>query len=195
MTMSDATSRASLPTTEPARTSRTPESGPSPTGRRRRRRAGRAAVATLLAAVGCTAVVAGMSGVAAATMTPAGARVTTPAAPPPSAPCRSITGRLCGQRTVVLNDRDGGQTITVARGTEITVTLSGQAGVWAEPRTTDDAVVHRLTGHRSADGSASGTFVAQRDGTADITSTMAPHCSGICPLWLKVWAVHILVRG
>lgn len=193
--MSDATSRASLPTTQPVRTSRTREAAPSPAGPHRRRRTGGAVLATLLAAVGCTAVVAGMSGTAAATMTPTAARVAGPAVPPPSIPCRSLTGGLCGHRTVVVTDRDAGQTITVARGTEITVSLSGQAGVWAEPKTTNDAVVHRLSGHRSPGGSASGIFVAERDGTADITSTMAPHCSGICPQWLKVWAVHILVKG
>jgi hypothetical protein len=193
--MNDETSRASLPTTEPVHASGTSGSGRSAARPGRRPRARYAALATLLAAVGCTAVVAGTSGAAAATTTPAATRVAAPAGPPPSAPCRSVMGGLCGHRTVVLTERNGGQTVTVASGTVITVTLSGQAGVWTEPQSSNDSVVHRLSGQRDRDGGARATFVAQRDGTADITSTMAPHCSGICPLWLKIWAVHLVVTG
>jgi hypothetical protein len=184
--MRDETSRAPVAETEPVRASR-PRLG---------RRAGRATLATLVAALGLTAVVGGTTA-AAATMSPTAAKVATPAPapPPPGAPCRSITGGPCGQRTIVLTDRNGGQTLTVARGTSITVTLSGRDGVWSEPQSSNGTVLHRVAARRDRDGGASGIFVAERDGTADITSTVSPHCSGICPDLLRLWVVHIVVRG
>ena len=96
---------------------------------------------------------------------------------------------------MALTESSNGRTITVARGTEITVRLSGRSGVWAVPQSSDGSVVHRLSGRRGGDGGASASFLAQRSGTADLTSTAAPHCSGICPLLLRVWTVHIVVRA
>jgi hypothetical protein len=203
MTTRDETSRAAaLPGNEPACTPLTSPAGRSAAGPRRVRRPGGILLATLLAALGCTAVVGGMPGAAAATMRPTAAMVVTttpaPTAGRTSAPCRSTTGGSCGQqhRTVVLTDRNGGQTITVSSGTEITVSLSGRSGVWAEPRSSNGAVLRQLSGRREKDGGASGTFQAEAGGgSANITSTVAPHCSGICPMAIRLWVVHIVVRG
>lgn len=112
-----------------------------------------------------------------------------------SPPCRSVHGGLCGglHGTVVITDKDGGQSYTVEKGTIIRVELSGNDGVWSEPQSSASSVVHRNSGQRDRDGGASGTFRAKSDGSADIDATAAPHCTKICPMIMRVWSVDITV--
>jgi hypothetical protein len=141
----------------------------------------RAILPLLVAALGFGATAAASAPVAAAT----------------SAPCRSVTGGPCGvlHGTVRITDQNGGETITVAKGTVIRLTLSGKTGVWTAPQTGDATVLHRVSAGTNHDGGASGSFRARTAGSADLTSTVHPHCSKVCTMMARLWTVHIVVSS
>lgn len=120
---------------------------------------------------------------------------TAPVAAATTAPCRGVTGGPCGvpHGTVRLTDKDGGETITVAKGTLVRLDLSGKTGVWTEPQSSDATVLHRVSGSKRHDGGASGSFRARSTGPADITSTVHPPCARVCTMMARLWTVHIVV--
>lgn len=95
----------------------------------------------------------------------------------------------------MVTDRDGGATIQVRAGTTVQVRLAATGGPyrWTEPASSDDATVHRTSGSTAADGSATGTFVAERSGRATLTASDDPHCTPACGAPSRLWTVTVVV--
>jgi cytoskeletal protein RodZ len=88
---------------------------------------------------------------------------------------------------------DSGKTFVVHRGQHVDVDLSSSLYTSTEPASSDEMRVHR-TGGNSGDN-AKGSFMAESDGAADITSTQTPKCYPACKLKSNLFQVHITVTG
>lgn len=125
-----------------------------------------------------------------------------PPCPPPPAAAQSETtppapamAPYC-PATVLLTEADGGRTVTVRAGTRILVRLSGhQTTMWSAPRSSDEQVVTTVSSGRSSTGDAVGDFRAAGGGHAELTAGGGANCTGTrpCPMYMRIWIVHIVV--
>lgn len=100
-------------------------------------------------------------------------------------------------RTIVLDNRSGGSSITTTTGSRVLVDLTGRGAMrWsAIVASLPAGVLVRQSGSQSSDGSSNAVFVATRAGRATLTSTGAPICApGVaCPQYLELWRVSVVV--
>ena len=116
-----------------------------------------------------------------------------PRIPAPATTSTSSAPRTTGLVTVTAND--GGQTFSVSVGETIDVELVNANGdEYGEPGLVNTTDLRQTGGSRDANG-ASGQFVAVAPGTADITSSVQPVCTKVCPMYVILWSVTIDIIG
>jgi hypothetical protein len=100
-------------------------------------------------------------------------------------------------RTIVLDNRSGGSSVTTSTRSRVVVELTGRGAMrWSSIAASPAAgALVRQSGSQSSDGSSKAVFAATRAGRATLTSTGAPICSpGVaCPQYLELWRVSVVV--
>ncbi|ARZ67957.1 hypothetical protein SMD11_2306 [Streptomyces albireticuli] len=122
------------------------------------------------------------------------------------APASAATAPRTHQRSaapaeIVLGNQDHNRTVAVRSGDVIQVELKGSrsaGGVWAwdYPVSSDFQVLRHTGRGKDGNGNASGTFLAQDNGTAEINSTQQcyPAPDWFCPAVILPWKVTVVVR-
>jgi hypothetical protein len=152
----------------------------------------RSALRTLATAAAASLVVA--AGAAAAS---AGTRVTSindAFAAPASTRASSSPSTDFPECPRTITDADNGATITLAEGTCATLSLDPDF-VWSTPVSSGPAV--RVFDHETFVADAQWGLRARQRGSATITATGRPDCDvgEVCPLFIRLFSVHIRVAG
>jgi hypothetical protein len=135
--------------------------------------------------------------------TPASTLVVTPAhattvpSPPLSAPGPTTVLHPTAA-VITITEQDAGHGFAIKKGDTVVVTLTGSAFDYGEPQSSNDAVLHRVSGSTSADGSATATFTPGSDGDATITAAVDAKCRRSvpqCEIGVPLYQVTVTVVG
>jgi hypothetical protein len=109
-------------------------------------------------------------------------------------PPTSVTTQSAANRTITVTRTDSGRSYRLHKGDALDVQLSGSSGfTWTEPASSDQAVLQRTRG--ASGTSATGTFVANAKGRAQVTAIGTPTCSRPCPTDIVAFQVSVTVVG
>jgi hypothetical protein len=97
---------------------------------------------------------------------------------------------------VVLDNASNGTTVTVAKGEQVVVDLTGGLR-WSEASVEQGAtsVLLKRSGEVSSNGSSVTTFVAAGSGSATLAATGRPNCrpGAACPQFVALWQANVVV--
>lgn len=97
-------------------------------------------------------------------------------------------------RTITVTQADSGHSYTLYRNDRLIVKLSGPSFyTWTEPASSDQSVLHRTEG--SSGSKATGTFVVQEKGKAEVTAIDNPNCYPQCLPPSRLFEVSVSVVG